>query len=119
MRIMVHELKSPVTAAKMMADLLMSYPSKHPKIADIPGRIANRMDDLLQLIRDMLELAKVKSGMPLGDISILDLVSETQDGCKPYLEQAEAKGFQCREIYGGRSCECDIEPAGCMGDFRS
>ena len=101
MRIMVHELKSPVTASRMMADLLMSYPSKHPKIANIPGRIANRMDDLLQLIRDMLELAKVKSGMPLGDISVLDLVSETENGCKPYLEQAEAKGLsmhiECHE----------------------
>ncbi len=101
MRIMVHELRSPVTAAKMMADLLSTHPLENPKIAHVPGRIATRMDQLLELIKDMLELAKVKSGDPLGDISVLDLVVETEQGCKPYINQAEDKGLsmnvECHE----------------------
>jgi signal transduction histidine kinase len=101
MRIMVHELKSPVAATKMMADLLASHQLKNPKIAHMPGRIANRMDQLLELIRDMLELARVKSGDPLGDISVLDLVIETKKGCLPYMNQAEDKGLsmniECHE----------------------
>jgi len=101
MRIMIHELKSPVTAAKMMADLLASYKLENPKIAHMPGRISSRMDQLLELIKDMVELAKVKSGDPLGDIAVLDLVCETENDCKPYLNQAEAKGLsmslECHE----------------------
>ena len=101
MRIMVHELKSPVTASKMMADLLASYSLENPKIAHIPGRISARMKQLLELITDMLGLAKVKSGDPLGDICILDLVAETEKGCQAYIDQAENKGLtmhlECRE----------------------
>jgi len=93
MRIMVHELKSPVSASKMMADLLATYSLENPKIAHIPGRISARMNQLLELIKDMLELAKVKSGDPLGDISVLDLVVETEKGCQPYINQAQDKGL--------------------------
>ena len=92
-RILVHELKSPVNAAKMMIDLLASYPLENPKIAHLPGRISTRMRHLLDLIGDMLELAKVKSGDPLGDISVLDLVAETKKVCAPYIVQAENKGL--------------------------
>ena len=67
MRIMVHELRSPVSVVKMMADLLMSYLLENPKIAHILGRISIRMEQLLELIKDMLELAKVKSGDPLSE----------------------------------------------------
>jgi signal transduction histidine kinase len=99
MRIMVHELKSPVSAVKMMADRLASHPLENSKIAHIPGRISTRMDQLLDLIKDMLELAKVKSGDPLGDISVLDLVVETQKGCEPYRNQAEDKGLSMSITY--------------------
>lgn len=99
MRIMVHELKSPVTAAKMMVDLLATHPLENPKIAHIPGRISTRMEQLLELIKDMLELAKVKSGDPLGDISVLDLVVETKKGCQSYIHQAEDKGLSISVKY--------------------
>ena len=32
LRILVHELKSPVSATKMMADLLSCYPAENPKV---------------------------------------------------------------------------------------
>ncbi len=95
-RIMVHELKSPVSAAKMMIDLLTMYPLENPKIAHIPERIAVRMEELLELIKDMLALAQVKSGDPLGDITVLDLVTETKKICEPYMNQAEHKGISMK-----------------------
>ncbi|MBD3308513.1 hypothetical protein GF339_18955, partial [candidate division KSB3 bacterium] len=97
MRIMVHELKAPVTAAKMMSDLLASSQGEmqieNQKLAAMPHKISNRMAQLLELIKDMLELAKVKSGDPLGDIAVLNLVVETKMGCQPFLDQAEEKGL--------------------------
>ncbi len=94
MRIMVHELKSPVSAAKMMADILIAtYGDADPKAADITSRIADRMDQLGALIQDILSLAKVKSGDPLGDVKAIDLSAETRDGCEAYREQADAKGL--------------------------
>ncbi len=98
-RIMVHELKSPVNAAKMMIDLLALYPLENPKITHLPERISIRMEQLLELINDMLELARVKSGDPLGDISVLDLVVETEKGCAPYINQAENKGLSISVEY--------------------
>lgn len=93
LRIMAHELKSPVSAAKMMADLLACYPGENPKIADISRKISARMDQLLDLIKALREFARVKAGDPLGEITVFNLVEETQKGCEPYLLQAEEKGL--------------------------
>lgn len=103
-RIMVHELKSPVNAAKMITDLLATSPPEDTeKSAHLVGRVGARMDQLLGLIRDLLELARVKSGDPLGEISVLDLVVETEKGCESYIKQAEEKGLSV-------SIECPEEP---------
>ena len=93
LRILVHELKSPVSATKMMADLLSCYPAENPKVAAIPKKISARMDQLLDLIRGILELAKLKLGEPLGEIKVLNLVEETVKACEPYRIQAEEKGL--------------------------
>lgn len=94
MRVMVHELKSPVAGAKMMADALQYHQSiaGTPAI-DVTRKIADRMGRLTSLIKDLLELASVKSGDPLGEISIVDLVQITEECCEPYREQAEQKSL--------------------------
>ncbi|MCP4399724.1 MAG: GAF domain-containing sensor histidine kinase [bacterium] len=112
MRIMVHELKSPVSASKMMADLLALYPPENPKTAHMPAKISIRMDQLLELIRDMLELAKVKSGDPLGDIVVLDLVVETKKGCEPYIAQAENKNLPMSITYHEESLSVRFDSKG-------
>ncbi len=93
MRIMVHELKSPAAAAKMMADLLKGQDYDNPKIADLPPRISNSMDHLLKLAGELLILAKVKSGGPLGEIVVLDAVEEARRVCEPYQAEATTKGL--------------------------
>ena len=94
MRIMVHELKSPAAAAKMMADLLKNRDSLDSRMAELPIRISDRMDHLLSLAGEILLLAKVKSGDPLGKIEILNLVERVSRDCIPYIEQAEDKGLK-------------------------
>jgi signal transduction histidine kinase len=62
-------------------------------VAKYTEKIANRMDQMTQMIGDMLELARVKAGDPLGQISVLDVTAETQAACESYIEQAGAKGL--------------------------
>lgn len=94
MRVMVHELKSPVAGAKMLADSLQYHDAvAETDAADIIGRISCRMARLIELIRDLLQLASVKAGEPLGEIAVLDLVDATSSACEPYREQAAQKGL--------------------------
>lgn len=93
MRVMVHELKSPVAAASMMTDVLLQHPSANDEVRGLGGKISNRMSQLLDLIKDLLELAQVKSGDPLGEISVIDIVEKTAECCTSYRDQADQKGL--------------------------
>lgn len=93
MRVLVHELKSPVAASKMFASALRFTAKDEPKIVDVVSKIEKRMDQLLLLVSDILELSKVKAGAPLGRVGVLDLGNETRIGCRPYEAQADGKGL--------------------------
>ena len=93
MRVMVHELKSPVSATKMMTYALGEVHDEPDRVVEFTDKIAVRMDQMTQMIGDMLELARVKAGDPLGNISVLDIGAETYTTCQPYLEQAQVKGL--------------------------
>ncbi|MBN1554660.1 MAG: GAF domain-containing sensor histidine kinase [Phycisphaerae bacterium] len=93
MRVMVHELKSPAAAAKMMTDLLNFHPIENPKVRSLHERIAGRMDEMIELIQDILMLAKMKSGEPMGDIAVLNLVEELDQCCRRHAEEAQCKGL--------------------------
>ncbi|MDP6546504.1 MAG: GAF domain-containing sensor histidine kinase [Phycisphaerae bacterium] len=93
MRVMVHELKSPVSATKMMIYALGEVQHEPDRVEEFTAKIAARMDQMTELISDMLQLARVKAGDPLGQISVLDIAAETHAACRPYLEQAQAKGL--------------------------
>lgn len=60
-RIMVHELKSPVAAAKMLADALADHDHiVDSEVAPMTARISGRMGQLMDMIRDLLHLARVR-----------------------------------------------------------
>jgi len=94
MRIMVHELKSPVAASKMLVGALKYAVPGNEKVAEVAGKVGGRMDQLLSIVEDILHLSRVQAGDPLGDIIVFDAVAETRQGCETYLEQAEAKGLE-------------------------
>lgn len=92
MRILVHELKSPITASKMLATSLLRYGNIHnEQVANALGRIQTRMEELLGLVEDVLHLSRIKAGRPLGEIVVCDLAAETETGCERYREEARAK----------------------------
>jgi two-component system phosphate regulon sensor histidine kinase PhoR len=93
MRVMVHELKSPAAAVKMMTDLLNLHQVENPKVRSLHGRIAGRMDEMIELIQDILVLAKLKSGEPMGEIAVVNLVEEVDKCCRQHEEQTKQKGL--------------------------
>lgn len=93
-RMMVHELKAPVAAAKMLTDsLLYNEAVAHTPAAAIVTRISRRMGRLAELITDLLELARAQSGDQVGEVGIVDLRAETEQGCEQYRDKAENKGL--------------------------
>ncbi|HHH76346.1 MAG TPA: GAF domain-containing protein, partial [Phycisphaerae bacterium] len=94
MRVMVHELKSPVSAAKMLADVLKAEPGLSDDVEHLSGRITERLDQLGGLIMDILELAQVKSGKPLGQVDVLDMAGATRTCCDGLAAQARSKGLE-------------------------
>jgi len=90
MRLMAHELKSPVATSRMLLDMLEE--GKNPEHLEmVATRVGGRLDEMLELISDLLALAKVKSGYPMGEVAILDMVSLVADGCDRYRQEAEIK----------------------------
>ena len=64
-----------------------------PMSGPVLGRISTRMDGMLEMIEDILNLSKVQEGGVLSSIEILDLPEEIEQVCEPYSEQAEVKGL--------------------------
>jgi signal transduction histidine kinase len=92
-RMLVHELRAPVTASRALAAALRHVHPEGTQVHEVLGRIEKRMDQLLDLVNDILHLNSIKAGQPLGETLDCDLVTETQSVCKPYLEEASAKGL--------------------------
>jgi len=78
----------------MMTDILKNYKTKPEKMVALTGRISDRLDQMSQLIKDILELASIKSGIPLGDVSELDIVAEIQEHFEVCCDQAKQKGLE-------------------------
>jgi signal transduction histidine kinase len=90
-KMLIHELRSPVAASKNM---VATFRYLHPHDAQLDNflaKIESRMDHLLDVVDDILDLSQAKSGGSLGQATILNLVEETTIVCQPYLEDAAAK----------------------------
>ena len=113
MRVMVHELKSPVAATKMLSDTYQQYHNDHPKIDILTNKIGDRMDQLLKLIADLLELSKVKSGEPMGEVIHIDLVALIKEISQQYQEQAIQKNLELIVELPPENIEIRFDCQGC------
>lgn len=96
MRVLVHELRSPASNAKMLVSALLFTEKENSSITPTLTRVENRMDQLLLLVEDILHMSRIKSGNPLGEISIFDLVAETNNTYNTFIEEAEEKGLMMK-----------------------
>ncbi len=90
---LVHELRSPVTVSKSMVAALRSLDLEDAQRDRFLSRIEHRMDQLLDLVNDILDLSQARAGQPLEQIADLDLVTQTRSVCEPYLDDARDKGL--------------------------
>jgi signal transduction histidine kinase len=92
-RVMVHELKSPVSAARMLLDLLIRDMVGPEMRAELLDRIRERLEALLATIKDTLDLARLESGDPLGKVEEVKLHECIKEVCTPFRDEAKAKGL--------------------------
>jgi signal transduction histidine kinase len=93
MMVLIHELRAPASTSKSMIATLRFLNSQDTQLDSFLAKIEDRMDQLLDLVNDILDLSQAKCGNPLGQTAVLDLVTETRAVCKPYQEEAAAKGL--------------------------
>ena len=92
MRVLAHELRSPVAASKSLAASMRYLKPGDPRLPFMLGRIEQRMDQLLDLVDDIVDLSCVKAGDPLGAPVVFDLVAASGTACEPYLADASLNG---------------------------
>jgi signal transduction histidine kinase len=95
-RILVHELKSPLATSKILVSSMLYKSKRDPEISNALAKIGIRLDQLLLLVEDVLHLSRIKSGIPLGEISVFNLVSGTSHTFKRYMDEAESKGLKIK-----------------------
>jgi len=92
-RVLVHELKSPVGAAQGMIDMMLRYELPQEKSKEYTERIKNRLQNLTGLIQELHRLAKVQSGQPMGEIKPVDVSELVREQAEIYREGAVQKNI--------------------------
>jgi two-component system capsular synthesis sensor histidine kinase RcsC len=93
MLMLVHELRSPVATSKSMLAALRFLDLEDAQRDRFLSKIESRLDQLLELVNDILDLSQAQAGDPLEQSEDLDLVAETRAVCEPYLDDAAMKGL--------------------------
>ena len=93
MLVLIHELRSPVNASKSLIAAMRYLDPEDVQFEFLMGRVEARMDQLLKLVDDIIQVSQVKAGHPLGEVVDCDLVAATRAACAPYLEEGAARGL--------------------------
>jgi signal transduction histidine kinase len=102
MRVMVHELKSPVAASMTMIDAYRMLsgsaggglpPERTHSMID---RVGIRLGNMMTMIKDILDHSRVTSGGAIGEVKVVDVSHEVASAARSWIEQAEAKGIDLR-----------------------
>ena len=112
MMVMVHELKSPLAAAKMMADMVVGKYVPSDRHEEYIVRIAGRLDNMLEMITDTLAFSRLESGQVLGDVCVSDIREIVTDLCGRYEEDAQTKGLAFERALGDEPVNVRIDTQG-------
>jgi len=89
---MSHELRTPLNAIIGFSDFIMNHPDQAlPKIREYVTDINGSGRHLLELINDLLDLAKIEAGKYKLDLEMIDaygVISEVSRGLSLRMEQA-------------------------------
>jgi signal transduction histidine kinase len=93
MLVLIHELRSPVNASKSLIAAMRYLDPEDTQFEFLMHRVEARLDQLLALVDDIIQVSQVKAGHPLGELVNCDLVAVTRAACAPYLEEGAARGL--------------------------
>jgi signal transduction histidine kinase len=91
--ILAHDLRGPLAAAKLGAELLVEEPARLDARRDLGARIERNLDRMDRMIRDLLDASRVRAGerLALQRLDRCDLVQLTRDVAE-----------ELRMVYGDR-----------------
>ncbi len=112
MRIMVHELKSPVATAKMAVDAEAFINPGNEAVCSLSTKVGEKLDTLLDMIGDVLQFSRVRDGAPLGKVAVIDLRTPVHEQCMVYEEQAQHKGIGWETRLPAEECRVRFDETG-------
>jgi len=106
-----HDLKSPLTRIRGMAETTLSGPEDIKNYKEMAGAVIEESDRLVDMINTMLEIARTDSGIANLDKSRLDLNGIAREAVDLFGPLAEDRG-------GAIQCEMPKDPVFVSGDIR-
>lgn len=91
--VLAHDLRGPLTAARLTAEQLVRHPERLDTRRELVGRILHNIDRTDQMVRDLLDANRIQAGQRLPlQIDVCDLNVIAADVIKE-LEQGHGKRF--------------------------
>jgi signal transduction histidine kinase/CheY-like chemotaxis protein len=106
---MSHEIRTPMNGVSGMAELLLSTPLT-PRQRHLASTLKLSFDAMLRLLNDILDLAKIESGLLEAERLPFSPARVAEDVVMQWAEATQAKGLEL---------VCDVAPdvpASCWGD---
>ncbi|HXH75319.1 MAG TPA: HAMP domain-containing sensor histidine kinase [Bacteriovoracaceae bacterium] len=100
---LAHDLRGPITAAKLSSQLLLKFPNDSENSLKIVARISSSMDRLDYMINDLLDVSRLKAGeeisLQLAPCDLDLLISEIADE-ENFLHGNRIKLDSCGSLIG-------------------
>jgi signal transduction histidine kinase len=93
----VHEIKTPLTSAKLAVDVLAEIPNTTPQQLNLLKRAQVNFEYMLVLVHELLNMAWMESGNDLV-MNPTDLVKLTREAVRQIESYAEHHGVEIRLI---------------------
>lgn len=98
LRMMSHEVKTPITAMELQLTLMTRTPSLTalPAARQATERLSSSCRQLRELVDSMLSMARLEAGILVREIDEVAMDALVADAVEPLEGQLEAKGLQLR-----------------------
>jgi PAS domain S-box-containing protein len=98
-----HDLLQPLNAARLFVSALESQARSHPEFQELANRIDDAMRAAEELLNDLLDSARLDSGVLKPDITSFPIIDLLEELRRQYAPLAEARNLRlrivgCREV---------------------